>query len=108
MAVIIGRPGVAYECPDHGRFVPTDLPRYEEGHSEAKCMAWLPGGTLYCGKYCPPVVNPHDAMIEAVAQEIETKLNTGHRVFAVNRVSLRDTYEKIRELERQCDDGDRR
>lgn len=60
MSVVTGKPGTVYECPDHGRFVPTrhrypGLPRHEHDKPEAKCMAWLPGGRMYCGKFCPAV-----------------------------------------------------
>lgn len=54
MPVVTGKPGVAYVCPVHGRFVPEVLPRHDHDEPVAKCMAWLPGGRTYCGKYSPP------------------------------------------------------
>jgi len=54
VTVVTGKPGVAYQCPKHGRFVPDELPRYDADRPEAKCKAWLPGGRLYCGRFCPP------------------------------------------------------
>ncbi len=54
MRVVTGKPGTVYECPDHGRFTPEELPRHLRDKPEAKCMAWLPDGLTYCGKFCPP------------------------------------------------------
>lgn len=51
---VLGPAGQAFECPLHGRFVPAERPRYYPDQPEAKCMAWLPGGLTYCGRYCPP------------------------------------------------------
>jgi hypothetical protein len=51
--VVTGAPGTAYMCPEHGRFVPAELPRYNADRPEAKCKAWLPGDLTYCGRYCP-------------------------------------------------------
>ena len=52
MTVVTGTPGAAYICPVHGRFIPTELPRYEHDQPEAKCMAWV-SATRFCGEFAP-------------------------------------------------------
>lgn len=37
-------------------------------------------------------VNAHEQMVEAIAVDMERQLNTGHRVYAVDRASLSRLY----------------
>lgn len=40
-------------------------------------------------------MSPMEQMAEAIASEMERKLNTGHRVYAVDRISMQQTLEAI-------------
>lgn len=57
--------------------------------------------------------DPHDLIVEAIAAELERRLNTGRRVFVVDRPALGNAYAGIRRwmatesaaLDRWADDG---
>lgn len=57
------------------------------------------------------MIDLHDMMVDAIAMDMERALNIGRRVFAVDRASLRRTYDELRvdlrALSRFADDGGR-